>query len=76
MRSIETIANVSPDGKLTVQLPSDVPPGNHRVLVVIDDTPMIDVTYVESSMSANTATEGDAWEVLNALLGMVETPED
>jgi hypothetical protein len=76
MRSIETIANVSPDGKLTVQLPSDVPPGNHRVVVVIDDTPMIDEIYVESSMSANAATEGDAWDVLNALVGMVETPED
>ncbi|GAB1541839.1 hypothetical protein NUACC21_45120 [Scytonema sp. NUACC21] len=75
MRSIETIANVSPDGTLTVQLPYDVPPGNHRVVVVIDETPVIDEFCVES-LSPTPARGEDAWEFFNALVGMVEAPED
>ena len=39
MRTIETTAEVGPDGKLVVQLPPDIPPGPHRVVVVVEEQP-------------------------------------
>ena len=39
MRTIETTATVTEDGKLIVQAPPGVTPGEHHVVVVIDDTP-------------------------------------
>ena len=39
MRTIETTARVSDDRKLVVQLPLDVTPGEHRVVVVIEESP-------------------------------------
>lgn len=39
MRTIETTAQVGDDHKLVVQLPSDVVPGEHRVVVVIEEAP-------------------------------------
>ena len=40
MRAIETRGTVTPDGQLSVQVPSDIPAGEHRVVVVIDERPM------------------------------------
>jgi hypothetical protein len=37
MRTIETMATVSPDGTLTARVPPDVPPGEHRVVLVIQE---------------------------------------
>ncbi|WP_017318037.1 hypothetical protein [Mastigocladopsis repens] len=37
MKTIETIATVTADGKITVQLPPDIPAGEHKVVVVIDE---------------------------------------
>ena len=39
MRPIEMTAEVGEDRKLVVQLPSDVPPGPHRVVVVVEEQP-------------------------------------
>ena len=39
MKMIETIAIVGDDRKLTVQLPPDVAPGPHQVVVVVDGPP-------------------------------------
>ena len=36
MRTIETTAVVTPEHTITVQLPPDIPPGSHRVVVVIE----------------------------------------
>ena len=36
MKTIETTAHVGDDRKLTIQLPSDVVPGIHRVVVVVE----------------------------------------
>jgi hypothetical protein len=35
MRTIEATATVTKDGKLTVQVPEDIPPGEHAVVIVL-----------------------------------------
>lgn len=40
MRTIETTATVTSDGKLTVTVPPDVPPSEHRIVMVIDEQPV------------------------------------
>ena len=37
MKTIETIAHVGEDRRLTVRLPAEIPPGDHRVVVVIEE---------------------------------------
>ena len=37
MRTIETRGTVSPDGQLSVRVPADIPPGEHQVVVVIEE---------------------------------------
>ena len=37
MRTIETTATVTEEGQLTLQVPPDILPGQHRVVVVIDE---------------------------------------
>ena len=40
MRTIETMVTVTDDGKITVHLPPDIPPGEHHVVMVIDEQPV------------------------------------
>ena len=40
MRTIETTALVTNDGKVSVQVPSDIPQGEYRVVLVIEDRPV------------------------------------
>lgn len=44
MRSIATTATVAPDGTLTAQVPPDVPPGEHRIVVMVDEEAAPDTT--------------------------------
>jgi hypothetical protein len=37
MKTITATAIVTPDGKITLQLPPDIPPGEHQVVLVIDE---------------------------------------
>jgi hypothetical protein len=37
MRSIETLATLSADGTLTAKISTDIPPGDHQVIIVIDE---------------------------------------
>ena len=46
MMTIETTGVVSNDGKLTVDVPPDVRPGEHRVVVVIDDITSNDLAAI------------------------------
>ena len=39
MRTIETTATVDPDGVLTARVPPEVSPGEHRVILMIQDEP-------------------------------------
>lgn len=43
MKTIETIATVTADGKITIQLPVDISSGEHRVVVVIDEKPLLEI---------------------------------
>jgi hypothetical protein len=76
MKTIETIANVSPDGKLTVQLPPDVLPGDHKVVLVIDEAPLPPTEQTVVPESAAPETVKNAWDVLRAFAGTIEAPED
>jgi hypothetical protein len=40
MKTIQTIATVTKDGKITAQLPLDIPEGEHQVVIVIDEQPL------------------------------------
>lgn len=42
MKSIQTTAIVKENGKLTVQVPSDIAPGEHQIVLVIDETPVVE----------------------------------
>ncbi len=44
MKAIEATATVTPDRTLTVDLPVDLPPGQHQVVIVIDETPLTVIT--------------------------------
>jgi hypothetical protein len=46
VRTIQTRGVVSPEGKLTVALPPDVAPGEHQVVIVIDDVPSQDLAAI------------------------------
>jgi hypothetical protein len=37
MRTIETTAVVTEDGKLTLTLPPDIAPGKHQVVIVLEE---------------------------------------
>lgn len=39
MKAIETHGIVHPDGQLSVRVPPDIAPGEHKVVVVIDEEP-------------------------------------
>ncbi len=46
MKTIDLKAMIGSDHKLVVQLPADIPPGEHQVVVVIDET-----TFAETKSS-------------------------
>jgi hypothetical protein len=41
MKTIETTAIVTPESTVTMQVPPDIPPGEHRVVLVIDEQPIV-----------------------------------
>jgi hypothetical protein len=41
MRTIETTILVTPDGTVTLPGPADMPPGEHRIVVIIDEQPVM-----------------------------------
>ena len=41
MRMIETTAIITDEGTLTVQVPPDITPGDHHIVVIIDEQPTV-----------------------------------
>lgn len=37
MKTIQTTVTVTEEGKLTIQVPHNIPPGKHRIVLVIDE---------------------------------------
>jgi hypothetical protein len=46
MRTIETRGTVTADQKLTIDVPPDIAPGEHQIVVVIADLPSTDLAAV------------------------------
>lgn len=40
MVTIETVATVTEDGTITARVPSSLAQGEHRVVIVVDDSPL------------------------------------
>lgn len=54
MRTIETTVTVTDDQQIIITLPSDIIPGKHRVVLVIDETPLpLDVAPVKPPLKLN-----------------------
>lgn len=51
MKTIETTAIVTESGKLTVQLPSDIAPGEYKIVLVIDETLSVKETHLPLKFS-------------------------
>ncbi len=52
MKAIETTATVTTEGKITVQLPPDIPPGEHKIVLVIDEQAAADWKRLPLKFSA------------------------
>lgn len=51
MKTIQTIATVTENGKLIVQIPVDIAPGKHQIVLVIDETPVEQQKHSELKFS-------------------------
>ncbi len=45
MITIETQGTITPDGQLSVKVPREIVPGEHRVVVVIEEKPVARQTH-------------------------------
>jgi hypothetical protein len=50
IRTIESIVDIAEDRRLILQLPSDIVPGRHRIVTVVDESPVL--VECDSSPSA------------------------
>lgn len=82
MKTIETIATVDKAGKLIIEITSDLPPGDHRAVIVIDESlssqpaSSSHVDAARSEVITRSTTKKTAWTVLRINAGSVEMPED
>lgn len=59
MRTIKTTVIVTDDQQVTITLPKDIIPGKHRVVLVIDETPLaVDVNTHKQPLKLNV----DEWK--------------
>jgi len=72
MKTIETTALVTPDGELTItlQTPPDVPPGQHRVVVVIDEQPAAGLEPPPANLASTDFWQGATVAELAAAQGV------
>lgn len=48
MKTIETIATITPTKELKIQLPEDLPVGTFKVVLIIDETAVVDSEQPET----------------------------
>ncbi|MBE9018458.1 hypothetical protein C7Y66_30085 [Chroococcidiopsis sp. CCALA 051] len=51
MITIEAIVTVTPDGKAAIQLPPNIPPGRHKVVLAIDEQLIKEQPVVENELA-------------------------
>lgn len=61
LRTIETRATVTDEGTLTIKVPPDIPPGEHRVVVLIEDATPTTGAEPERPPAALKAMDWKAW---------------
>lgn len=76
MKAIETTAMVSPEGKLLIEVASDLPPGAHKVMLVIDESLATPIAPAAETAVPSTEVPKTAWAALRTHIGSVEMPED
>ncbi|MBE9075835.1 hypothetical protein IQ241_00725 [Romeria aff. gracilis LEGE 07310] len=84
MKTIETftqclqrrIATANHEGKLIIELVSDLPPGTHRAILVIDEALLAPTTAASADLTTQPEFVKTAWTALRAHAGTVEMPED
>jgi hypothetical protein len=76
MQTIETIATVNHEGRLTIALASELPPGTHRAVVVIDEAVLTQTAITNGDVTAQSKPVQTAWTALRAHAGTIEMPED
>ncbi|MEL6489601.1 MAG: hypothetical protein AAFV85_08965 [Cyanobacteria bacterium J06634_6] len=80
MKTIETTAQVSQEGTLVIELASDLPPGMHRAVLVIDEASLAQAEASEAELTQSPAAKKKvkktAWTVLREQAGSVDMPED
>ena len=72
MRTIETSTLIAEDRKLVVQLPSDVTPGEHRVLIVLDEPAFEEGSSVETPVRWDNGVLVYAGEVVGPIENAIE----
>jgi hypothetical protein len=53
MRTIELTANVTEDGKLVINLPADISPGEHRAVLVIEEQVIQPINSNDETVAAS-----------------------
>jgi hypothetical protein len=63
MKTIETDVIVTQDGRIRIdlKLPTDVPPGRHRVVMVLDERPVSPPSRIKGSLADFPVHDLGAW---------------
>ena len=72
MRTIQATATIAEDRRLVLQLPSDVTPGEHRVMVVLDETACEEDAAVETPVRWDNGVLVYAGEVVGPIENAIE----
>jgi hypothetical protein len=72
MLTIETVATVTEEGTITAKIPGYLPRGEHRVVIVVDETPLRETSSRFPDMSAFRESLGASPYPGNTVLEMRE----
>ncbi len=76
MKTIETTAKVNHEGTLIIGIASDLPPGMHRAVLVIDEASSAQTEIPDTELTQSPAAKKTAWTVLREQAGSVDMPQE
>ncbi len=76
MKTIETTAKVNQEGTLVIELASDLPPGTHKAVLVVEEATSGQTEKSDAELTQALTDKKNAWTVLREQAGSVEMPED